>query len=202
MNSCSQCIHVSPPPPYSPLHPVLFQKTWQNHWINDELIKILQYITTSQSSPSFSSIPSSSSSSSSSTSSPLSFFNEIMPGVFSFPFLTKEACGMIQEEVENYLEYCTDNKLPIHRPNSMNNYGVVLLQMGLHDLIVDLQEKLLYPISSKLFPVQSMGGFTSHHAFIVSYSTEKDTHLDMHTDDSDVTFNICLGKEGFTASGI
>ena len=109
---------------------------------------------------------------------------------------------MIQQEVENYLEYCTDNKLPIHRPNSMNNYGVVLLQMGLHDLIVDLQEKLLYPISSKLFPVQSMGGFSSHHAFIVSYSTEKDTHLDMHTDDSDVTFNICLGKEGFTASGM
>ena len=84
----------------------------------------------------------------------------------------------------------------------MNNYGIVMRQMGLHELILDLQVNYLHPISAELFPLHSNGGFSSHHSFIVSYSTDKDTHLDMHTDDSDVTFNICLGNEGFTASGL
>lgn len=31
---------------------------------------------------------------------------------------------------------------------------------------------------------------------------DEDKGLDMHTDDSDVTLNICLGREGFEASGL
>ena len=34
-----------------------------------------------------------------------------------------------------------------------------------------------------------------HHSFIVKYEPGKDLGLDMHTDNSDVTFNVCLGKK-------
>ena len=183
MTSCFHCA----PPPYSPLCPALFEKKWQSTWMDESLLRFLSLLQAPSSSSSSSPIP--------------SFFTEVTGGVFSFPFLTNEACEIILSEVENYLKYCNENNLPIHRPNSMNNYGLILRQMGLYDIIVDLQEKYLYPISAKLFPLHSMGGFSSHHTFIVSYSTDRDTHLDMHTDDSDVTFNICLGKEGFMASG-
>lgn len=36
----------------------------------------------------------------------------------------------------------------------------------------------------------------------VRYKVGEDLGLDMHTDDSDVTFNTCLGEPGFTASGL
>ncbi|EOD13182.1 hypothetical protein EMIHUDRAFT_452053 [Emiliania huxleyi CCMP1516] len=39
------------------------------------------------------------------------------------------------------------------------------------------------------------GGFTSHHSFMVKYKAGQDLGLDMHTDDSDVTVNVCLGKD-------
>ena len=42
----------------------------------------------------------------------------------------------------------------------------------------------------------------SHHSFSVRYTAGEDLGLDMHTDDSDVTFNVCLGKPGFTAAGL
>ena len=36
--------------------------------------------------------------------------------------------------------------------------------------------------------------FDRHHTFVVRYKVGEDLGLDMHTDDSDVTFNVCLGK--------
>ena len=36
---------------------------------------------------------------------------------------------------------------------------------------------------------------------MVRYAPHEDTHLDVHTDDSDVTFNVCLGKE-FEGAGV
>ena len=187
MTSCFHCAHV---PPYKPLCAALFEKKFQSSWLRRELLTYLSSISPNSSSSSSSSSPNS------------SFVQEVTKGVYSFPFLTNEASGMILKEVQHYMKYCGEHDLPIHRPNSMNNYGIVMRQMGLHELILDLQVNYLHPISAELFPLHSNGGFSSHHSFIVSYSTDKDTHLDMHTDDSDVTFNICLGNEGFTASGL
>ena len=61
-------------------------------------------------------------------------------------------------------------------------------------VISKLQRLVLYPISAMLYPTQAEGGFTGHHSFMVKYKAGEDLGLDMHTDDSDVTFNICLGR--------
>jgi len=34
-----------------------------------------------------------------------------------------------------------------------------------------------------------------HHGFVVEYALNKDKKLDFHVDDSEVTINLCLGKE-------
>ena len=52
------------------------------------------------------------------------------------------------------------------------------------------------PEFTREFPLeQAEGGFTSHHSFMVKYKAGQDLGLDMHTDDSDVTVNVCLGKD-------
>ena len=41
----------------------------------------------------------------------------------------------------------------------------------------------------------------AHHSFVVEYEQGHDLGLDMHTDDSDVTFNVCLGRD-FDGAGL
>ena len=61
--------------------------------------------------------------------------------------------------------------------------------------------QVLQPIAALLFPVEAET-FDDHHAFMVQYKPNEDLGLDMHTDDSDVTFNVALGREGFKGAGL
>ena len=81
----------------------------------------------------------------------------------------------------------------------MNNYGVVLNDIGLRPSLNALQT-LVQPVAQALFPVEG-ATLDDHHTFVVSYRPEQDKGLDMHIDNSDVTLNVCLGEE-FTASGL
>lgn len=76
----------------------------------------------------------------------------------------------------------------------MNNYGVVVNEIGMRPMITSFQQQYLWPLSQRLFPVQG-SQFDDHHSFLVRYRADEDLGLDMHTDDSDVTFNVCLGEE-------
>ena len=59
---------------------------------------------------------------------------------------------------------------------------------------------MLRPLAAALFEVEG-AEFDSHHSFLVRYRDDEDSHLDVHTDDSDVTANVCLGRE-FTGCGL
>merc|ERR550532_96619 len=76
----------------------------------------------------------------------------------------------------------------------MNRYGVVLNQLGLEPLITALQQEHLLPLQRALYPEEGAEA-DDHHCFIVRYKAGEDVGLDMHEDDSDVTLNVCLGKE-------
>lgn len=120
-----------------------------------------------------------------------------VPGrVYSFDMLAPAFCAMLLEELEQY----EASGMPVARPNSMNNYGLIVNQIGMKPLLDELQKRCLLPLSRVLFPKQS--DFTSHHSFMVKYRHGEDLGLDMHHDDSDVTLNVCLGKmfEGATLS--
>jgi hypothetical protein len=121
------------------------------------------------------------------------------PGVFSFPMLAESACESLIREIEHFQSPAVN--LPVRRPNSMNNYGVVVDDIGMQGAVDALQRNVLAAFAEALFPRQGGGALTSHHAFVVQYKEGKDLGLDMHTDDSDVTFNVCLGK-AFEGAGL
>ena len=68
--------------------------------------------------------------------------------MYSFPFVKEEFCSMLIEEVDNY-QGCG---LPIRRPNSMNNYGLILNEIGLEPMNDLLQSQYLQYVARLLFP--------------------------------------------------
>lgn len=125
-----------------------------------------------------------------------SILKEHLPGlVFSCKMLTTDFCDKLVAEIHNFYA----SGLPARRPNSMNSYGIILNEIGLEPLIDELQT-MMQPIGELLFPGPG-NVWDGHHCFIVRYRAGEDLGLDMHTDDSDVTLNICLGVD-FTGAGL
>jgi len=116
--------------------------------------------------------------------------------VYSFPLFTPEFCDMYVEEIYSFYA----SGLPARRPNSMNNYGVVVNEIGMEPMLDVLQQEYLQPIGRLFFP--GVGShFDHHHSFIVRYKIDEDLGLDVHCDDSDVTFNVCMGRD-FKGAGL
>ena len=103
---------------------------------------------------------------------------------------------MLVDEVDAY----GSSGLPTARPNSMNKYGLVMNEIGMEPVFDSLQATVLQPIAQLLFPTEG-GSLDRHHSFVVQYEMGKDLGLDMHTDNSDVTFNVCLGRD-FDGAGL
>jgi hypothetical protein len=80
----------------------------------------------------------------------------------------------------------------IQRPNSMNNYGVILENLGFAPFFDQVVQQLL-PITSLVFAKEGCSTLDSHHAFTVDYEPEGDVQLGFHVDDAEITLNVCLG---------
>eukprot|EP01062_Namystynia_karyoxenos_P011196 TRINITY_DN13991_c0_g1_i2.p1 TRINITY_DN13991_c0_g1~~TRINITY_DN13991_c0_g1_i2.p1 ORF type:complete len:488 (+),score=150.41 TRINITY_DN13991_c0_g1_i2:80-1465(+) len=121
---------------------------------------------------------------------------EEMQGVYSFPLFTEDCCRALLAELDSF----EGSGLPARRPNSMNRYGVIVNDIGLEGMMTRLQREYLAPLAAALFPGPGTQ-LDRHHAFAVRYKVGEDLGLDMHTDDSEVTFNVCLGRV-FAGSGL
>ncbi|CAE7208280.1 OGFOD2 [Symbiodinium sp. CCMP2592] len=117
---------------------------------------------------------------------------EIRKNVYAFPAMTADFCRIFLEE----LTFFYASGLKSARPNSMNRYGAVLEEMGLAPAVADFQRQVLLPLARAFFP--SIGDeLDGHHAFVVHYRPEAgrgDQDLPPHRDDSEVTFNMALGR--------
>eukprot|EP01116_Phalansterium_solitarium_P006333 TRINITY_DN18633_c0_g1_i1.p1 TRINITY_DN18633_c0_g1~~TRINITY_DN18633_c0_g1_i1.p1 ORF type:complete len:424 (+),score=117.56 TRINITY_DN18633_c0_g1_i1:113-1273(+) len=112
---------------------------------------------------------------------------ETPTGVYSMHAFTQTFCRQLLEEIENF----SYSGLPVMRPNTMNNYGVVLDEMGLGPLM-DAVRVRLRPLLAALYPTLG-AGIDSQHAFAVQYAIGHDVELDFHFDDAELTLNVCLG---------
>ena len=113
-----------------------------------------------------------------------SFLREDMTdSVFSFPLFTPTFCLALLRELENF----EASGLPARRPNSMNNYGTIVNQIGLEGFMTKFQDDVSRPLSMVLFPDRGFEWLDNHHSFSVRYTAGEDLGLDMHTDDSHVT---------------
>ncbi|XP_057477889.1 LOW QUALITY PROTEIN: 2-oxoglutarate and iron-dependent oxygenase domain-containing protein CP2-like [Actinidia eriantha] len=124
-----------------------------------------------------------------------SIMTEPSPGVFAFEMLQPHFCGLLLSEVENFEKWVHETKFRIMRPNTMNKHGAVLDDFGLETMLDKLMEEFIRPLSKAFFP--EVGGSTldTHHGFVVEYGMDRDVDLGFHVDDSEVTLNVCLGKQ-------
>jgi hypothetical protein len=117
------------------------------------------------------------------------------PGVFTFNMLKPAFCSMMLEEVEHFEKWAQDAKVKVMRPNTMNNYGAVLDDIGMENMLNELMTRYLNPMAAVLFPNVGGSSLDSHHGFVVEYAMDRDLDLGFHVDDSEVTLNVCLGKQ-------
>ncbi|KAH8097450.1 procollagen-lysine 5-dioxygenase [Aureococcus anophagefferens] len=127
------------------------------------------------------------------------------PGVVSFPALTDDFCDALVREVDHYRR----SGLPSRNPNSMNQYGLILNDVGMRGTFSAFLKYVLLPVGARLFGddrdrSRAVGGeahagedwggssLDDHHTFVVQYAKGRDIHLDMHIDECDVTFNFGL----------
>ncbi|XP_064025057.1 2-oxoglutarate and iron-dependent oxygenase domain-containing protein 2 isoform X2 [Pogoniulus pusillus] len=112
--------------------------------------------------------------------------------IYRLPVFTQEFCQAFVEELENFEQ----SDMPKGRPNTMNNYGVLLNELGMDEaFITPLREQYLQPITALLYPDLGGACLDSHKAFVVKYSLHEDLDLSSHYDNAEVTLNVSLGKD-------
>ncbi|KAM6930653.1 2-oxoglutarate and iron-dependent oxygenase domain-containing protein 2 [Xenentodon cancila] len=112
--------------------------------------------------------------------------------VYRLPVFEKSFCDKLVEELEHFEQ----SPAPKGRPNTMNNYGILLNELGFDEgFITPLREQYLQPLTSLLYP--DCGGriLDSHKAFVVKYDMNEDLDLSYHYDNAEVTLNVSLGKD-------
>ena len=66
---------------------------------------------------------------------------------YSLPFVSEEFCDLFLEELDHY----HTTGLPISRPNSMNNYGIIVNDIGMKPVLTWLQRTVLHPLAELLY---------------------------------------------------
>ncbi|ELT89610.1 hypothetical protein CAPTEDRAFT_169278 [Capitella teleta] len=118
--------------------------------------------------------------------------------VYVIPVFSEEFCRRFLSELKNFEE----SDLPKGRPNTMNNDGVLLDELGFDVNFLDpLREQYLNPLASVLFPEEVGHSLDSHKAFVVTYKVGRDEDLDLHFDNAEVTLNVSLSA-GFSEGSL
>ncbi|XP_073078668.1 2-oxoglutarate and iron-dependent oxygenase domain-containing protein 2 isoform X5 [Manis javanica] len=118
--------------------------------------------------------------------------------IYRLPVFTMPFCQALLEELEHFEQ----SDMPKGRPNTMNNYGVLLHEVGLDEpLVTPLRERFLQPLMALLYPDCGGGWLDSHRAFVVKYAPGQDRELGCHYDNAELTVNVALGKS-FTGGAL
>ncbi|XP_048199030.1 2-oxoglutarate and iron-dependent oxygenase domain-containing protein 2 isoform X2 [Perognathus longimembris pacificus] len=118
--------------------------------------------------------------------------------IYRVPVFTASFCQALLEELEHFEQ----SDMPKGRPNTMNNYGVLMSELGLDQpLVTPLREHFLQPLMALLFPECGGGCLDSHRAFVVKYALGQDLELGCHYDNAELTLNVALGK-AFTGGAL
>ena len=109
---------------------------------------------------------------------------------YSFPVFTSEYCKLLVEELQHF----EASPMPKERPNTMNNFGLLLGEIGFDLSFMDpWRTEYILPISRLLYPDCCGGSLDSQRVFIVRYKLGEDLALSTHYDNAEVTINVSIG---------
>ncbi|CAL9218150.1 unnamed protein product [Arabidopsis halleri] len=138
--------------------------------------------------------------------------SEPFHGVFVFKMFQPEFFEKLLVEVENFRKWAHDEtNFTIRRPDNTSKYGVVLDDFGLDIMLKQLMEEFIFPICKGkdifllkcfrktfvvFFPEVCGTMFDSHYGFLTENGEDRDADVGFHVEDSDITLNVCLSKQG------
>ncbi|XP_037092925.1 2-oxoglutarate and iron-dependent oxygenase domain-containing protein 2-like isoform X1 [Pollicipes pollicipes] len=113
-----------------------------------------------------------------------------LPGrIYAFPVFTQEFCRQFLEELHLFEE----SDMPKGRPNTMNNHGILLDELGMNQEFFDvLREEYIQPITALLYPELGGESLDSHKVFVVKYKQGEDEDLGCHFDNAELSMNVSL----------
>ncbi|MEL6343394.1 MAG: hypothetical protein AAFV53_09680, partial [Myxococcota bacterium] len=126
---------------------------------------------------------------------------EMHPELYAFRPLTDAWCTQMREELAHFSTWALETGCRYDPPNSMNQYGVVLDEIGFSMMLSTLTAEVVRPLAAYCFPEVDGGALNRHHGFSVEYRRGGDVDLGFHVDDSEVTLNLCL-SEGFVGGDL
>ena len=110
---------------------------------------------------------------------------------YAFPCLSRGFAALFLSEIASF----KSTSAPRGKPNSMNNHGVLLHELGFTRAWTDpFMFDYICPLAELIFPGPG-SALNAHRAFTVEYEKGKDEELSTHYDDAEVTLNVCLGKD-------
>ena len=75
------------------------------------------------------------------------------------------------------------------------SYACVLNEIGFEDAMARFCEVVLTPLAELLFPRQGRNMGEDYRAYVTKSAAGEDIAVQKHMDMSDVTMNICMGKQ-------
>jgi hypothetical protein len=123
-----------------------------------------------------------------------SLFRETaVPAVYTFQLFTPSFVQSLREELEHH----EASGIPLRRPNGMNRFGAILLDLGFSEMMDRLVSDYLVIAARHLFPNHvGPSDITHSYPFTVYYQPGQDVKLSEHTDASTITVNVCLQPSG------
>ena len=118
---------------------------------------------------------------------------ELGNGIYRVPLFEEAWYKKWLQEIALLHNWILNNHIDSEQPNSMHNYGLMATELGLEALFNQWITEIGCHISALLYP--EFGTLDHCHAFWVNYGKHTDQSLGFHADDSEVTFNFCLGDD-------
>ncbi len=115
--------------------------------------------------------------------------------LYEVEVFTQQWCAALLAEVDHFERWAHAAGHEVPRPNSMNRYGAIVDDFGLQPPLRRLVVDGLRPFAAQVFAEVGGAALDDHHAFVVEYAPGKDTALDFHVDDAEVTLNLSLGED-------
>ena len=126
---------------------------------------------------------------------PATFLQQIHEDIYQFPLLSDGCIEKWRKELAHFRRWRELNDVDIMVPNSMNNYGLILSDLGAEEPFLQLMKEVISPIALHIYSDIINEPLTKLHPFVVEYGRHSDRDLGFHVDASDVTVNLCLGDE-------
>ena len=114
-------------------------------------------------------------------------------GIYRIPIFEPDFLHRFADEIERLERWAQEHEVSLQPPNSMHDYGIEMQLIGIDKVLQLFTTELADRIVLELFPEVRDGGVDHHHAFTVTYGESHNRSLGFHADDSEVTFNFCLG---------